>query len=67
MTLFQSNKWQSLLTNSVRLLLLTVPEKEEDVMKVSDAAAPMDLSEAAKQAMKMLTGAENSGLLDIRC
>lgn len=49
MTLSQPSKRQRLLTNHVMVPLLAVPKKEQNVSKMTDAAAPFDLSEKEKE------------------
>lgn len=41
-------------TKHAKLPLLTAPQKEKGVLKMTYATAPMNLSEKSKQAMEML-------------
>lgn len=60
MMFLQPNKRQRLLTNPARLPLLTALEKKESITEVTYAAALMNFSEEAKQAMELLNEAMNS-------
>lgn len=53
---------QSLLTNSTRLMVLTTPDKEEDVLLGADTASLMDLSEESNRGMEVLNKAMNAAL-----
>lgn len=55
MRLSQLNKPQRFLTNTARLPLLTTPEKEQDVLEMTDAAASMDLPEVAKRTIGLFS------------
>lgn len=60
MTLPQQNKLQGLLTKPVRVLLLSAPAKEEDVLEMTHAAASMDATEEVKRATEVLSEVTNS-------
>lgn len=57
--LSQLNKQKSLFTNLPSLPLLTAPEKEEDVLKMTDVAGLTDLPKEAKKAMEGLSETKN--------
>lgn len=61
MTMSQRNNRWRLLKNLAKLLLLTVSQKREDFLEMTDEAASKDLSGRAKQAMKILSEAMNLG------
>lgn len=60
MTLSQHNKRRRLVTSPARLLFPNTSEKQEDVLKMTDTAAAMDLLEEARRALEVLSGAMHS-------
>lgn len=62
MTLLQLNKRQHSLLNLASEPLLTTPEKKEDVLALTDAAASLDMLQDAKRTMEVSIEAKNSVL-----
>lgn len=59
MKLLYPNKRQRLLRNPASLPLLTVPEKEKDVLEMTDAVASIDFSVEGRRVMVVLSEAMN--------
>lgn len=60
MTLSQPKKGSRSLTKNARVPQLSTSGEEKDMSEITDAAAFMDLSEKAKQALEVLIEAINS-------
>lgn len=59
----QPEKRRLLLTNPTRLFLPSTPERKEDVLKMTNGAASVNVLKEAKQALIMLSEVPNS----VRC
>lgn len=60
MVLSQMNRRQHLPTDSAGVLFRNALEKEENVLKMTDAAATMDLSEEMRRALELFSVAIRS-------